>query len=117
MFGCLRYGNFLHGPIELISKKGVYAFRDARGVCFNKIDQMAFGEDFFAKQCWDMIKARRFFKKIHAETIRKEARFKSFHCLSTIKTKSRGMFETTIDRLFGMFGCISILILDMQRLK
>ena len=24
---------------------------------FDKIDQMAFGEDFFAKQCWDMIKA------------------------------------------------------------
>ena len=22
---------------------------------FDKIDQMAFGEDFFAKQCWDMI--------------------------------------------------------------
>ncbi|CAL1161761.1 unnamed protein product [Cladocopium goreaui] len=49
------YGNFLHGPIELISKKGVYAFRDARHICFDKIDQMAFGEDFFAKQCWDMI--------------------------------------------------------------
>jgi len=50
------YGNFLHGPIELISRKGVYAFRDARHICFDKIDQMAFGEDFFAKQCWDMIK-------------------------------------------------------------
>eukprot|EP00435_Cladocopium_sp_Y103_P013339 s2466_g3.t1 len=49
------YGNFLHGPIELISRKGVYAFRDARHICFDKIDQMAFGEDFFAKQCWDMI--------------------------------------------------------------
>jgi hypothetical protein len=23
----------LHGPIELISKKGVYAFRDARHIC------------------------------------------------------------------------------------
>eukprot|EP00913_Durusdinium_trenchii_P014295 g13411.t1 len=50
-----RYGNFLHGPIELISRNGVYAFRDARDTCFNKLDQMAFGEDFFAKQCWEMI--------------------------------------------------------------
>ena len=24
---------------------------------FDKIDQMAYGEDFFAKQCWDMIGA------------------------------------------------------------
>ena len=30
-----RYGNFLHGPIELISRKGVYAFRDARHICFS----------------------------------------------------------------------------------
>mmetsp|Transcript_112959 Transcript_112959/g.269214 ORF Transcript_112959/g.269214 Transcript_112959/m.269214 type:complete len:368 (-) Transcript_112959:64-1167(-) len=49
------YGNFLHGPIELISRLGMFAFRDARHVCFDKIDQMAYGEDFFAKQCWDMI--------------------------------------------------------------
>jgi len=31
--------------------------RDLGRPGFDKIDQMAFGEDFFAKQCWDMIKA------------------------------------------------------------
>ena len=36
--------------------QGGHSYEPSRG--FNKIDQMAFGEDFFAKQCWDMIKAR-----------------------------------------------------------
>ncbi|CAE7753619.1 unnamed protein product [Symbiodinium pilosum] len=49
------YGNFLHGPVELISKLGMYAYRDAKEQCFKKIDVQLYGEDFWANKCWSLL--------------------------------------------------------------
>mmetsp|Transcript_16399 Transcript_16399/g.38867 ORF Transcript_16399/g.38867 Transcript_16399/m.38867 type:complete len:390 (+) Transcript_16399:33-1202(+) len=49
------YGNFLHGPVELISKLGMYAFRDAFDACDKKLDEQLYGEDFWANKCWALL--------------------------------------------------------------
>ncbi|CAE7774614.1 unnamed protein product [Symbiodinium sp. CCMP2456] len=49
------YGNFLHGPVELISLQGMYAFRDAKEQCFKKIDINMYGEDFWVNKCWALL--------------------------------------------------------------
>lgn len=45
------YGNFLHGPIELISRDAMKTLCKRSQVCKKSISQAAYGEDFYMNEC------------------------------------------------------------------
>lgn len=45
------YGNFLHGPIELISRDAMHTLCKRSQVCKKSISQAAYGEDFYMNEC------------------------------------------------------------------
>mmetsp|Transcript_30621 Transcript_30621/g.49244 ORF Transcript_30621/g.49244 Transcript_30621/m.49244 type:complete len:405 (+) Transcript_30621:121-1335(+) len=45
------YGNFLHGPIELISRQAMQTLCKRSQVCKKSISQAAYGEDFYMNEC------------------------------------------------------------------
>ncbi|CAE7699400.1 unnamed protein product, partial [Symbiodinium pilosum] len=50
------YGNFLHGPIEIMSKDAMVLFSEQSKDCEAKISKLAYGEDFWMNNCLKELK-------------------------------------------------------------
>ncbi|CAE7236785.1 unnamed protein product [Symbiodinium sp. CCMP2592] len=50
------YGNFLHGPVEILSTSAFSIFRDHSKECEKKISKLAYGEDFWMNNCLKHLK-------------------------------------------------------------
>mmetsp|Transcript_149641 Transcript_149641/g.212780 ORF Transcript_149641/g.212780 Transcript_149641/m.212780 type:complete len:336 (+) Transcript_149641:2-1009(+) len=50
------YGNFLHGPVEILSTAAFSIFRDHSKECEKKISKLAYGEDFWMNNCLKHLK-------------------------------------------------------------
>jgi len=53
--GADMYGNFLHGPIELLSKGAMSTLCHRAEECKKHISQAAYGEDFYMNECLDSL--------------------------------------------------------------
>lgn len=50
------YGNFLHGPVEILSTAALSIFRNNSKECEKKISKLAYGEDFWMNNCLKHLK-------------------------------------------------------------
>mmetsp|Transcript_76892 Transcript_76892/g.184183 ORF Transcript_76892/g.184183 Transcript_76892/m.184183 type:complete len:223 (-) Transcript_76892:86-754(-) len=50
------YGNFLHGPVEILSTAAFSIFRNNSKECEKKISKLAYGEDFWMNNCLKHLK-------------------------------------------------------------